>query len=132
MRGVPIRLELGPKDIEAGKCVAVRRVDREKTDIPLSELEARIPAMLDDIHNIMSDKVRRNLAETFEQARELVNTKGGFVKTMWCGDVSCEQRMKDELGVSSRCLPFEQERISDTCPICGKPAEKMIVWGVAY
>ena len=138
MRGVPIRLELGPKDIEAGKCVAVRRVDGVKTDIALDDLEARIPAVLDEIHQLMSDKVRRTLeenthtAETYEQLREITNVRGGFVKTMWCGDKECEMKVKDELGVSSRCIPTEQEHISDTCPICGKKAETMIVWGVAY
>ncbi len=138
MRGIPVRIELGPKDIEAGKCIAVRRVDREKIDVPLGELESRIPEILDEIHRIMSDKVRRTLVEnthtagTFEQLREITAGRGGFVKTMWCGDESCELRVKDELGVSSRCIPLEQEHISDKCPICGGEAKHMIVWGVAY
>ena len=138
MRGVPIRLELGPKDIEAGKCVAARRVDGVKIDIALDELEARIPVILDEIHQIMYDKVQRNLDEnthtagTYDQLREIINERGGFVKTMWCGDKDCELKVKDELGVSSRCIPLEQEHITDTCPICGKKAETMIVWGVAY
>ncbi|MDR0915672.1 MAG: proline--tRNA ligase [Oscillospiraceae bacterium] len=138
MRGVPLRIELGPRDIEASKCVAVRRVDGEKVEIPLTELEARIPALLDEIHDLMYAKALKHLNEniftatTLDETRDIITTRGGFIKTMWCGDAACEVRMKDDAGVSSRCIPFEQEHIADTCPVCGKSADKMVVWGVAY
>jgi prolyl-tRNA synthetase len=138
MRGVPLRIELGPRDIEAEKCVAVLRPTGEKVEIALAELEKRVPELLDDVHTIMYDRAKRNLDEhthsaaTLDEVKSLMSGVGGFVKAMWCGDESCETAMKDEAGISSRCIPFEQERISDVCPICGKPAKHTVVWGVAY
>jgi len=138
MKGVPLRVELGPKDIDAGQCVCVRRDNGEKTGVPLSELEAKIPELLEAVQKGLYDKARKNLDEhsytatSLEEVKEIIDTKGGFVKTMWCGDLDCELAMKDKAGVSSRCIPFEQEHIADTCPVCGRKAEKMVVWGVAY
>ena len=138
MKGVPLRIEVGPRDIENGVCVAVRRDDRSKTQIPFSELASAVPALLDEIHKAMYDKAKANLdantfsATTLDEVKEIIATKGGFVKTMWCGDLECEMKFKEVAGVSSRCIPFEQEKISDTCPCCGKPADKMVVWAVAY
>jgi prolyl-tRNA synthetase len=138
MRGVPLRLELGPRDIEAGQCVAVRRVDGEKITLALDELRGKLPQLMDDIHTVMYDKAKRNLeqhtycASTLEEVKLILADKGGFIKTMWCGGEACEIEMKNSVGVSSRCVPLKQERLGDACPICGKPAETMIVWGVAY
>ena len=138
MKGVPLRLEIGPKDIEAGQCVAVRRLDREKTVLSLDELETRIPALLDEIHEAMFQRAQENLtqhsypAQTLDQCREILNNGGGFIKTMWCGDEACEIAMKEQVGVTSRCIPFHQEVVGETCPVCGKPASTMVFWGVAY
>jgi prolyl-tRNA synthetase len=138
MKGVPVRIELGPKDIEAGQCVAVRRPDGEKITVPLTELEQRIPEILEDVQKILFEKAKRNLevnthaAATLDGARKSLAESGGFIKTMWCGSLGCELKMKEELGVSSRCIPFEQERVGDACPVCGGPAKDMVVWGVAY
>ena len=71
-------------------------------------------------------------ATTMDEVRKIVSEKTGFVKTMWCGDLACEEAMKTEAGLSSRCMPFEQEHLSDVCPVCGKPAKSMVVWGIAY
>jgi prolyl-tRNA synthetase len=138
MKGVPLRLELGPRDIESGQCLAVRRDSGEKTPLPLDGLEESIPALLEEIQNSLYQKARRNLEEhciaasSVEEVRALVEGPGGFARTMWCGDEACELKIKELAGVSSRCIPFEQEKLGETCPVCGKPADKMIYWGVAY
>ncbi len=138
MKGVPLRLELGPKDIENGQCIAVRRDNGEKITVGLNELEKRIPEILDDIHQGLYDKAKKNLtdntrpAQTIDEAKVIIAENGGFIKSMWCGSLDCEMKMKEEAGVSSRCMPFEQEHLGDTCIACGKPAEKMVIWGVAY
>lgn len=138
MKGVPLRIEIGPRDIENGECVAVSRVTGEKTVVSLDQLESVIPTLLDGVHNDLFEKAQKNLSEhtynasSLEEVKELVETKGGFVKTMWCGDLDCELAMKEKAGVTSRCIPFDQENLGGVCPVCGKPAEKMVVWGVAY
>jgi prolyl-tRNA synthetase len=138
MKGVPLRLELGPRDIENGQCVAVRRDNGEKVTVALDSLESAIPALLDAVQKGLYEKAKANLdshiyeAHSLQEAKELQEANGGFIKTMWCGDLDCELKMKDEAGMSSRCIPFHQENLGDTCPICGKPAKKMIYWGVAY
>ena len=138
MKGVPLRIEIGPKDIENGQCVAARRDNGEKVTIPLAALETKATELLDDIQISLFNKAKENLdkntrnAATLDEAKAILNEHGGFIKTMWCGSRECELSMKAEADVTSRCLPFEQERIGDTCPICGKPGDKMVVWGVAY
>ncbi|PKM73335.1 MAG: proline--tRNA ligase [Firmicutes bacterium HGW-Firmicutes-16] len=138
MKGVPLRIEIGPKDIEAGQCVCARRDSGEKTIILLSELETKIPELLNAIQAGLFAKAKKNLdehtftASTPEEVKEIVDTKGGFVKTMWCGDIECELAMKEKAGVTSRCIPLVQENLGSVCPVCGKPAKKMIIWGVAY
>jgi len=138
MKGVPLRIEIGPRDIESGKCVAARRDNGEKCDVALSELTQRVPELLDAVQAGLYAKARKNLdehtytARTVDEVKDALAQGGGFIKTMWCGDAECEEKMKELAGVSSRCIPFEQEHIGDVCPVCGRPAEKMIVWGVAY
>ena len=138
MKGIPLRVEMGPRDIENGQCVMVRRDNGEKVTVNLTELEDKASSLLDDIQRNLYDMAKKNLEEnTFsatsvEQVKEIVDTKGGFVKMMWCGDLECELKMKEEAGVSSRCIPYVQEHIGDVCPCCGKPAKHRVVWGVAY
>ena len=138
MKGVPLRVEIGPKDIENGVCMAVRRDNGEKISVPLSDIAARIPQLLDDVQQGLYDKAKKNMddhiyaAYSLEEARELQEKNGGFIKTMWCGDLQCELDMKEKAGMSSRCIPFKQEHLDDVCACCGKPAKTMIYWGVAY
>jgi prolyl-tRNA synthetase len=138
MKGVPLRIEIGPRDIENGVCMAVRRDNGEKVEVQLAELTDRVPQLLDTVQQGLFDKAKKNLdshifeAHSLEEAKKLQEEHGGFIKTMWCGDVACEERMKDEAGMSSRCIPFAQEDLGGVCPICGRPAKKMIYWGVAY
>ena len=138
MKGVPVRIELGPKDIENGCCVAVRRDNGEKVQIALSEIATRIPEVLEDVQRGLYEKAKKNLdehiyaAHSLDEAKELQEKNGGFIKTMWCGDLQCELDMKEKAGMSSRCIPFKQEKLGDVCACCGKPAKHMIFWGVAY
>ncbi len=138
MKGVPLRVELGPKDIENGVCVAVRRDNGEKTQVALGELTAKVPELLTAVQQGLYDKAKKNLdehiyaARSVEEARELQEKNGGFIKTMWCGELDCELKMKEQAGMSSRCIPFKQEKLDEVCACCGKPAKHMIFWGVAY
>ncbi len=138
MKGVPLRVECGPRDLEAGQCVIVRRNDGEKVVVKLEDLETAVKEQLEIVHNGMYAKAKKNLEEniyeahSLEEAKKLQQEHGGFIKTMWCEEEACELKMKEEAGMSSRCMPFAQEHLDDVCPICGKPAKKMIYWGVAY
>ena len=138
MKGVPVRIELGPKDIEKGQCVIVRRDNREKIVTGLDEVADGVRRALDQVHDGLYQKALKNREERTYVARSMdeMKTVGaertGFVKAMWCGDVACEEKIKEEAGMTSRCIPYEQEQISDTCVCCGKKAEHMVYWGVAY
>ena len=139
MKGVPLRLEIGPKDIEKGQCVLVRRDTREKYFVALDALETEIPVLLDALAKSIYDKAlanreRRTYAcRTIDEIRTALAENGdGFVKAMWCGDEACEDAVKVQTGVGSRCIPFEQEQLSDVCVCCGKPARHMVYWGKAY
>ena len=124
MKGVPLRLEIGPKDIENNQCVLVRRDNREKTFVSLDELEAAIPALLQSVHDGLYQKAlaRREsmtyTAASFEELQDIAQSRPGLIKAMWCGDEACELRLKEEAGVTSRCMPFEQESLGDTCVCC--------------
>jgi prolyl-tRNA synthetase len=138
MKGVPIRLEVGPKDIENNQVVLVRRDTKEKEFVPMENLETRIAELLEEIHQSMLEKARASreektyIALTLQELKEIANTKPGFIKAMWCGELACEEALKEEAGVTSRCMPFEQEQLSDTCVCCNKPAKTMVYWGKAY
>ena len=139
MKGVPLRLEIGPKDIEKEQCVLVRRTDREKIFTPLGSLLEAVNEQLQKVHDQMYEQALENLnAKTFvahnhQEFLEIAKNKPGFIKAMWCGDAACEEKLKDETGgVKSRCIPFEEEHIADTCVCCGKPATHMVYWGRQY
>ena len=138
MKGVPLRVEIGPRDIENNVCMAVRRDNGEKVSVSLDELAARIPELLDAVQDGLYAKAKKNLDEhcytaySIDEAKKLQEENGGFIKTMWCGDLQCELDMKEKAGMSSRCIPFKQEHLGDVCACCGKPAKHMIYWGVAY
>ena len=138
MRGVPVRIELGPKDIEKNQAVLVSRIDRTKTFVSLDTIEDELQKLLDQIQQQMYDAALKNREEktstaaTYEEFQRIIAEKGGFVKAMWCGDEACENQIKEDTTATSRCIPFEQEQISDICICCGKKAEKMVYWGKAY
>lgn len=139
MKGVPIRLEIGPKDIEKGQVVLVRRDTREKVFVPMDELEARMPELLDVIHKNLLEKATRlrnektYTAVEMSEFRRIIETTPGFIRAMWCGDRACEDGIKEETGATSRCIPFDDnERVSDKCIYCGKEAKTLVYWGKAY
>ena len=139
MRGIPVRVELGPKDIEAGKCVVVRRDTREKIEVALDELEVKVPEILETIQKDMYERAKKHRdahiwdAHNYDEFKDIAENKPGFIRGMWCEDRACEDKIKEELAVTSRCMPFEdQEQISDVCVCCGKPAHKLVYWGKAY
>ena len=138
MKGVPLRVEIGPKDMEKNQCCVCRRDNGEKVFVPLAELEDTVQKLLDQVHEGLYQRAKKNLEDhtkvcmTLEEVKEFMETGGGFAKTMWCGDLECELKMKEEAGVSSRCMPLVQEKVGDTCVCCGKSAKHMIYWGVAY
>ena len=139
MKGVPVRIELGPRDIENNQCVVVTRHNREKTVVSLDELEHAVGEKLKEVHDALyksalENRERRTYACTsLEEITKTLEEKGdGFVKAMWCGDEACEDKVKEVTGVGSRCIPLEQEQLSDTCVCCGKKAKYMVYWGKAY
>lgn len=139
MKGVPLRLEIGPKDIEKGQCVLVTRHTREKTFAPLERLEDTIQQKLQEVHCGLYQRALDNMQArttaclTMEDIITALDTKGdGFIKAMWCGDEACEEMVKEKTGVGSRCIPLDQEHLSDTCVCCGRPAKAMVYWAKAY
>ena len=138
MRGIPVRVEIGPKDIEAGNCVICRRDTREKIETPLEALPEKLNEVLETMQKEMLERARKHrdahtyTAKNMDEFEKIFNEKAGFVKAMWCGEQACEDAIKEKLSVTSRCIPFEEEHIADTCVCCGKPAKKMVYGGRAY
>lgn len=139
MKGIPLRIEIGPRDIEEGHCVAVERHNRNKTFIPLSELVEKVNERLQAVHDGMYQKALENqqrrtyACRSIDEINAALSEKGdGFIKAMWCGDEECEKKVKELTGAGSRCIPFDQEHIDDKCVCCQKPAKCMVIWGKAY
>jgi prolyl-tRNA synthetase len=139
MKGVPVRVEIGPKDIEANQCVVVTRHNREKTFVSLDELETVIAQKLQEVHDGMFQKALENRENktyqctSIEEINKALEEKGdGFIEAMWCGEEACEDEVKAQTGAGSRCIPFAQKNLSDKCVCCGKPAQHMVLWGKAY
>ena len=139
MKGVPLRLEIGPRDIEGGVCVLISRVTGEKKIVSLDALEESVADGLQTVHQDLYARAEKNLvgkthdARTMEEFLTLAAEKPGFIRAMWCGDSACEEEFKDKTGgVKSRCIPFHEENLSDRCVCCGKPARHMVVWGKQY
>lgn len=139
MKGVPVRIELGPRDIENNQCVLVSRVTREKTVVSLDDLEDELAKKLEEVREALYQRAVENREQktyrctSMQAIKEALADKGdGFIHAMWCGDPACEEKVKEETGVGSRCIPFAQEEIADTCVCCGKPAKQMVLWAKAY
>ena len=138
MKGVPVRVEIGPKDMEKEQCVIARRDTGEKITVALAELESAVKALLDHIHdNLYAMALKNREDNTFdiqtpEEAKAIVEGKGGFLRSKWCGSLECELAMKERAGVSSRCMPLVQSGTEGTCPVCGRKCTTDIYWGVAY
>ena len=139
MKGVPIRIEIGPKDLERGVCVAVRRDNGEKEELSIDDVTQNVIRILDSEQKDMYDRAKSfrdshiSDAKNYEEFKDAVENKPGFIRGMWCGDEACEDRIKEETTATSRCIPFgDKSVISDTCVCCGKPAKKLVYWGKAY
>ncbi len=139
MKGVPLRLEIGPRDIENNSCVLVSRVTREKTVVSLDGIAATVADALEKVKNELYRRAKENLekrtssAVSYDEFLKTAEEKSGFIRAMWCGDSACEDKIKDETGgVKSRCIPFDEEKLSDVCVCCGRPAKHMVVWGRQY
>ena len=139
MKGVPVRLEIGPRDIENNSCVLVSRVSRTKNFVSLDNIEAQVKDMLASVHNELVERADKNRAEKtnnahdYEEFLKVAEEKPGFTRAMWCGDVECEEKLKDVTGgVKSRCIPFNEENLAETCVCCGKKAKHMVIWGRQY
>ena len=138
MKGVPLRVEIGPKDMEKEQCVVARRDTGEKVTVPLAELEETVKKLLDEVHDNMYAQALQNREDnTFdiaspEEAKAIAEGKGGFLRSKWCGSLECELAMKERAGISSRCMPLKQSGTEGVCPVCGKPCKTDIYWGVAY
>ncbi len=138
MKGVPLRVEIGPKDMEKGQCCIARRDNGEKTFVPLDKLEQSVTELLQQVHDNLYAMASDNLSqhcyelETLDEVRDMAQGGGGFAKTKWCGSLECELAMKEKAGVTSRCMPLEQSGTTGRCPVCGKECTTDIFWGVAY
>ena len=138
MRGIPLRVEIGPKDMDKHQCVLVRRDTREKTVVDLDDVADKAKELMAQMQKDMLERARKHLeshisdAHNYEEFKDAVENKPGFIRAMWCGDEACELKIKEDTTATSRCMPFEQEKISDVCVCCGKPAKKLVYWGKAY
>lgn len=138
LKGIPLRIEMGPRDIENNKCILVRRDTLEKKEVSLDNLEEEVSKALEDIQKNMFEMCKNRLVEKTHVAKDMeefmaiMNEKQGYIKAMWCGDESCEDKIKEDTGAYSRCIPFEQEKFSDKCVCCGREAKHMVVWGKQY
>lgn len=138
MKGVPARIEIGPRDIENNVCVLVRRDTAEKIIINLDEIQEKLNEILEDIQKNMFNECkervirRTTIAKNLEEFENNLKENQGYVKAMWCGNNECEEKIHELTGAKSRCIPFNQEEISDVCVCCGKPAKKLVVWGRQY
>jgi prolyl-tRNA synthetase len=138
MKGIPVRLEVGPKDIENKQVVLVRRDTLEKVIVPMDQLETKLVELLDEIQTNLYNKAfthreeRTTVAVTLDELKSSLEAKPGFIKAMWCGELACEEKIKEDTGATSRCMPFEQEKVSDKCVCCGNDADKMVYWAKAY
>ena len=139
MRGIPVRLEIGPKDIEKGQCVIAKRLDGSKETYALGDdLGSKIHTLLDQIHDEMYAKALKfrdeniRTAHTYDEFKEILETKAGYIRMMWCEDDACEAKIKEDTGATSRCIKEDEEPFGDVCPICGKPAKKVVYFAKAY
>lgn len=138
MRGIPLRAELGPKDIEKGQLVLVRRDTREKTIVAIDQVEKEAARLLEEIQSNMLSRALAHRQEhtyeahTYEEFQKIMEEKSGFVKAAWCGHQECEDKIKEDTSATSRCIPFEGGETDGVCVCCGKAAKKMVYWGKAY
>ncbi len=138
LRGVPVRVEIGPKDIENNECIVFRRDTLEKETVSLDDLESKLENLMEEIQENMYKAAQENVvnrtfvAHNFEEYKDLFSKREGFAKIMWCGDRECEDKIKEENSTTIRCIPFEEDKFQDVCSICGKKAKHMVYTARQY
>jgi prolyl-tRNA synthetase len=138
LRGVPFRLEIGPRDVAAGQAVLVKRVDRSKEAVPLDRLAVELPARLRDYQAALLARARdfrdsnTHSVDTYQQLRDGLDGEGGFFLAPWCGDGKCERQVNDETGATIRCIPFDSPDEKGKCIACGAPSERRVLFARAY
>ncbi|MDD4409429.1 MAG: proline--tRNA ligase [Candidatus Pacebacteria bacterium] len=138
MKGVPVRIEIGPKDVLENQCIIVERDTGDKTAIKLDDIDPELRKILNNIQKRMFDACKNNKenrtssVNSLDEFVERINENQGYIKAMWCGDKECEAEIREKTGAKSRCVPFEQEKISDKCVVCGKKAKHLVFWGRQY
>jgi prolyl-tRNA synthetase len=138
MKGVPIRLELGPKDLDAGQVMSVKRHNREKKSLPIPSLDTAIPPLLDEVQQNLYDAAlsRREAAtvsiDDYEEFKKVLEAPGGFLKSHWCGSAECEERVKNETKATIRCIPLDAPEEQGSCLICGKGSSRRVIFARAY
>ena len=139
MKGVPVRVEIGPRDIAADQCMIALRTGGEKVACPLGSLVETVQAKLQEVHDVMyaaalaNREKRTYQCQTIDDINKALTENGdGFIEAMWCGEEACEDEVKAQTGAGSRCIPLAQKQLSDKCVCCGKPAKCMVLWGKAY
>jgi len=138
LRGVPFRLEIGPRDVAAGQGMLVKRVDRSKEPVPLMQLAAELPARLRTYQAELLQRARDFQAEnthdvdTYQQLKDGIEAQGGFFMAPWCGDGKCEKQVNDEIGVTIRCIPFDSHEETGRCIVCGGASERRVLFARAY
>ena len=139
VNGIPVRIEIGKRDLENNVVTLVRRDTREKMQVfTNTDMVKNVEELLEDIQRDMYDRALRRREEMtytatdLEEFESIMNSHPGFVKAMWCGDVKCEEKIKEIRGTKSRCIPFGDEKVSDKCVVCGKESDTMVIWGIQY
>lgn len=139
VNGIPIRIEVGPRDLENNSIVLARRDTREKLNISTKDLTIeKINSILNDIQESLYNRAKKRrdamtyTAKNMDDMANIIDNNPGFIKAMWCGSMECENKIKETRGIKSRCIPFKQEEISTTCVCCGKKAKEMVIWGIQY
>lgn len=138
MKGYPIRIEIGPRDIEKEQVVLVRRDTGDKEFVAMNELEERLPALLEEIQQNLFDQAvahreeKTSVVTNLDDFKQTLEEKGGFIKAMWCGELDCEENIREKTGATSRCIPFEQEEVAHTCVSCSEDAKELVYWARAY
>lgn len=138
MRGVPLRLEIGMKEVAEKRAVAVRRDTGAKMLISLVDLEKEIPLLLAEIQNSLFKKAKKFLQDNthtvddYDKFKEIIKTKGGFIYSFWCGDPQCEQKIKEETTATIRALPLKPDHVPGGCVKCGRPSAQRVYFAKAY
>jgi prolyl-tRNA synthetase, family I len=139
MRGIPLRIEIGPRDIEANECVVIKRNDGLKARVVM---DLGFGDYIEDLLNIIHDEMLSNAREhlklnthevtSYLEFKDTLENKGGYLKAMWCGNTSCEEKIKEETSATSRCIKDEEAAVSDTCVYCGEKAKHLVYFAKAY